>query len=145
LDAYNGGRTDRYTWEQTLHDLTLAVGMPAGTRARDVVCVIRKDGLILKLKGEAGPLVEGRFPCDSRNGTEVWETVRTDESTWSVGTMADGAPVVNVYLEKARESWWKAAIEGGTRRRRRTRRAGGQGRDTFCRVAKEWWRSDYFA
>lgn len=118
LDVYNGGRTDRYTWEQTLHDLTLAVPVPAGTRARDVVCVIKKDGLTLRLKGAAGPLVEGRFPCDARNGTEVWETVRMDECTWSVGTLSDGAPVVNVYLEKARESWWKAAIDGEASRRR---------------------------
>lgn len=112
LDDYNGGRTERYTWEQTLHDVTLAVPVPADTRARDVVCVIKKDQLTLKLRGAKESLIEGRFPCDARNGTEVWETVRVDDSTWSVGKLADGSPVINVYLEKSRESWWKSAIDG---------------------------------
>jgi len=118
LDDYNGGRTERYTWEQTLHDVTLAVPVPADTRARDVVCVIKKDQLTLKLRGAKESLIEGRFPCDARNGTEVWETVRVDDSTWSVGKLADGSPVINVYLEKSRESWWKSAIDGEDSRER---------------------------
>ena len=31
---YNGGRTERYHWEQTLTDVTIHVPVPAGTRAR---------------------------------------------------------------------------------------------------------------
>jgi len=112
LDDYNGGRTERYTWEQTLNDVTLAVPVPEGTRARDVVCVIKKGALSLKLRGTEASLVEGRYPCDARNGVEVWETVRVDDCTWSLGKLADGSLAVNLYLEKSRESWWKSAIEG---------------------------------
>ena len=108
---YNGGRTERYYWEQTLNDVTINVPVPQGTRARDVVCVISKTHLNLKIKGKEDPLIDSDFPCDARNGQEVWERVRTDESYWNVGDFK-GELCVCVYLEKERESWWKSAVHG---------------------------------
>ena len=108
---YNGGRAEGYSWEQTLHDVTIVAPVPAGTRARDVVCVISKTHLSLKLRGAEKPIIDGEFPCDARNNQTVWEKVRADESYWNVGEV-DGVLAVTVYLEKDREAWWKSAIEG---------------------------------
>mmetsp|Transcript_788 Transcript_788/g.2288 ORF Transcript_788/g.2288 Transcript_788/m.2288 type:complete len:349 (-) Transcript_788:219-1265(-) len=108
---YNGGHTARYSWEQTLHDVSLHVPVPAATRARDVVCVITKQRLSARLRGSEEALVDGRFPCDARNGQEVWESVKVDESTWSLGESAGGM-CLSVYLEKSRESWWASALHG---------------------------------
>jgi len=108
---YNGGTTESYHWEQTLTDVTIHVPVPAGTRARDVVCVIGKTHLSLKLKGREGPLIDADFPCDARNGQEIWERVRTSESYWNVGEFK-GQLCVVVYIEKERECWWKSAVHG---------------------------------
>eukprot|EP00308_Calcidiscus_leptoporus_P022408 CAMPEP_0119361448 /NCGR_PEP_ID=MMETSP1334-20130426/8747_1 /TAXON_ID=127549 /ORGANISM="Calcidiscus leptoporus, Strain RCC1130" /LENGTH=370 /DNA_ID=CAMNT_0007376457 /DNA_START=1 /DNA_END=1113 /DNA_ORIENTATION=+ len=110
-DVYNGGKTSKYTWEQTLHDVTLQVPVPAGTRARDVVCVITKTKLSLKIRGHEEALIDTCYPCDARNGQEIWEKVRADECTWSLEQSSAG-PQVSVYLEKEREAWWKSALHG---------------------------------
>jgi len=110
-DVYNGGKTSKYTWEQTLQDVTLQVPVPVGTRARDVVCVISKSKLTLKLRGHAETIIDTCYPCDARNGKEIWEKVRVDECTWNV-EQGSGGPQVNVYLEKERECWWKSALHG---------------------------------
>ena len=109
---YNGGRTDKYHWEQTLADVTVHVPVPAGTRARDVVCAITRTHLTLKLKGAEEALIDADYPCDARNGQEIWERVKHTECYWNVGE-AKGEQCVTIYLEKERESWWKAAVHGG--------------------------------
>ena len=111
---YNGGRTARYTWEQTLGDVTIQVPVAAGTRARDVVCVIGAGHLRVGLKGQP-PVLDDDFPCDARNGQEIWEKVKTAESYWNVdAAAAGGQTAVVVYLEKERESWWKSALHTTT-------------------------------
>jgi len=108
---YNGSTTGKYTWEQTINDVTINVKVPKGTKARDVVCVISKGHVSLKLKGAKEALLDGDFPLDARNGQEVWEKVRADECYWNLSEAEENA-VVSIYLEKERETWWKAALEG---------------------------------
>ena len=92
------------------------VPVPDGTRAKDVICVISKQKISLSLRGGEREIVSGIYPCDARNGKEVWEQVRCDESTWSLGERkGEGGSkqlVVSIYLEKERESWWKSALDG---------------------------------
>ena len=110
---YNGGTTEKYYWEQTINDVTIQAPVPAGTRARDVVCVIGRSHLTLKLKGADAPIIDADFPCDARNGQEIWERVKAAESYWNVGEVKGKQLCVSVYLEKERESWWKSAVHGG--------------------------------
>ena len=110
--SYNGGTTERFSWEQTISDVAIQVPMPEGTRARDVVCTISKSHLVVKLKGQDA-IIDADFPCDARNGKEIWEKVRADECYWSLQPGTEGrAPQVAVYLEKERECWWKSALHG---------------------------------
>jgi len=109
---YNGGKTDRYTWEQTLHDVTIQVPVPEGTRAKDIICVISKSKLHLKIRGQPDAIIDKSYPCDARNGKEIWEKVRVGECTWALEQAGSGRPRVSVYLEKERECWWKSALEG---------------------------------
>jgi hypothetical protein len=108
---YNGGRCANFWWEQTLGDVTINAPVPSGTSARDVVCVIGRSHLTLKLKGMSDPLIDADYPCDARNGQEIWERVKTNECYWSLGE-SRGSPCVCIYLEKERECWWKSAVHG---------------------------------
>lgn len=44
-----------------------------------MICVIGKSHLMLKLKGETAPILDADFPCDARNGKEIWEKVNHHE------------------------------------------------------------------
>jgi len=48
----NGGTTDRYTWDQTLKDVSVAIDVPAGIRGRDLNVVIRPRSLFVQIKGQ---------------------------------------------------------------------------------------------
>ena len=110
--SYNGGTTERFSWEQTISDVAIQVPMPEGTRARDVECTISKSHLVVKLKGQDA-VIDADYPCDARNGQEIWEKVRADECYWNLQPGTGGrAPQVAVYLEKERECWWKSALHG---------------------------------
>ena len=66
---------------------------------------------MLKLKNAPQPIVDADYPCDARNGSEVWERVKAVDCYWNLST-SSGQPTVSVYLEKERESWWKSAVHG---------------------------------
>ena len=51
----NGGSTDRYSWSQTLDDLQVALPLPTGTRAKDIVCDIKAKAIKAgRLRGGGG-------------------------------------------------------------------------------------------
>jgi len=103
--TYNGGKTDKYVWEQTITDVTITVPLPPGTRSKDISCSIRRGHVRLDVRGVPEPVLDDDYPCDDRNNQCVWEQVKPEQSFWNFG---DGK--VTIYLEKERESWWKSAL-----------------------------------
>lgn len=57
----NGADLGHYSWTQTLTDTALIFPVPAGTKAKSVVCEIQPRYLKIGLKGEI-PLLEVKFP-----------------------------------------------------------------------------------
>jgi hypothetical protein len=53
----NGLDLDKYSWTQTLQEVTLNVPVPTGTKSRFVVCEIKKNHLKVGLKGQP-PIIE---------------------------------------------------------------------------------------
>ena len=48
----------KYTWNQTLSEVTLHIPVPQGTRGKDVNCKITPTRLVIGLKLQEKPLVE---------------------------------------------------------------------------------------
>lgn len=67
-----------YQWKQELSDIDVTVPLPKGTRARDLVVKIMKKKLSAGLKGQE-PILEG----------ELFNEIKVEESTWSVGESLD--------------------------------------------------------
>jgi hypothetical protein len=105
--TYNGGQTELYVWEQTISDVTITVPVPAGTKSRDIACVIGRGHLRLQLNGQPSPLLDSDYPCDDRNGQCVWEQVKPAQCFWNLSDAK-----CTIYLEKERECWWKSALHG---------------------------------
>ena len=69
----NGLDLEKYSWTQTLQEVTVNVPVPSGTRSRFVVCEIKKNHLKVGLKGQ--PHVIDR---------ELFQAVKPDDCYWSI-------------------------------------------------------------
>lgn len=57
----NGMDLEKYSWTQTLQEVTVNVPVPHGTKSRFVVCEIKKNHLKVGLKGQP-PIIEVSWP-----------------------------------------------------------------------------------
>ena len=94
----NGGVTDRYYWTQTLHEVTIYVAVPPGTRAKDIQFQITSKSINLSLKGNAEPLINGTL-----GGTN-----KHHEAMWAL----EDREVIVLTLEKVVETWWRCIVKG---------------------------------
>ena len=105
----NGGVTEKYSWTQTLEEVTITAPVPAGTRGKEVEFRVKRGTLFLGLKrrrGDAGAVEHG--------GGAIIEgalggPVKPSECLW---TVEDRKRVV-VTLAKATRVWWRSAHAGG--------------------------------
>ena len=95
----NGGVTDRYYWTQTLHELTVYIAVPPGTKAKDIQFKITPKAIHLSLKSNANMLlVEGTLGGTTKHHEAMW-------------TLEDREVIV-LTLEKVVETWWKCIVVG---------------------------------
>ena len=71
----NGGTTDRYSWSQTLSEVTLVFPLPAGIKTKDITADIKSRSLRVHIRGAATPLIDGALP----------KRIKTDDSYWTLG------------------------------------------------------------
>ncbi|CAB9517543.1 Nuclear migration protein nudC [Seminavis robusta] len=96
----NGGSTKRYKWTQTLEECTVLIGLPEGTRAKDLDVSMKVSSIHVKTKvksGEATVFVEGPLA----------QKVQPDECTWSL----EGG-VMLMVLHKMKKTFWDTIIDG---------------------------------
>merc|ERR1719171_1590835 len=94
----NGGKTDKYTWTQTLSNLEVFVPIEPGTKAKQITCDIGVSTLTVGIKGQP-PIMKG--PMHSK--------VKPDDSMW---TLLDGK-TVQISMEKLDAmKWWSTVMEG---------------------------------
>ncbi|CAK9146566.1 unnamed protein product [Ilex paraguariensis] len=70
----NGLDLEKYSWGQSLQEVTVNVLVPSGTKSRFVVCEIKKNHLKVGLKGQP-PIIDGEF----------FKPVKPDDCYWSLG------------------------------------------------------------
>lgn len=94
----NGGKTDTYTWTQTLSALEVFVNVKPGVKAKQIVCDISSEGMKVGVKGE--PLIlQGKLHAK----------VKTDDCMW---TLIDNK-IVQITLEKFDNmKWWSCVMVG---------------------------------
>jgi hypothetical protein len=94
----NGGKTEKYTWTQTLSNLEVFVPIEPGTKAKQITCDIGVSTLTVGIKGQP-PILKG--PMHSK--------VKPDDSMW---TLLDGK-TVQISMEKLDAmKWWTTVMEG---------------------------------
>ncbi|XP_022723581.1 protein BOBBER 1-like [Durio zibethinus] len=94
----NGLDLEKYSWTQTLQEVTVNVPVPSGTRSRSVVCEIKKNHLKAGLKGQP-PVIDG----------ELFQTVKPDDCYWSI---EDNRSVSILLTKHNQMEWWKSLVKG---------------------------------
>ncbi|KAF8272902.1 nuclear movement protein nudC [Lactarius quietus] len=85
-----------YSWKQTLPDVDVVVPVPKGTRARDLMVVIKKKKLTVGLKGK-DPIMAG----------DLCQDIKVEESTWTLEDQSS----VELHLEKVNKmQWWENVL-----------------------------------
>ena len=97
----NGGTVDgKYTWAQTLEEVTVTVPLPENTRGRDLIVTIGKNSLKVGLKSQAGNWIVN---------APLIKTIICDDSFW---TVEDGNRLV-INLQKLNQmEWWEGVCVG---------------------------------
>jgi CS domain/N-terminal conserved domain of Nudc. len=97
----NGGFVDgKYTWTQTLDEVTVSVLLPENTKGRDLNVTIGKKVLKVGLKSKTGTFIIN---------APLTKTVICDDSFW---TVEDGNRLV-INLQKCNQmEWWAGVCEG---------------------------------
>uniref|UniRef100_A0A5B7AJS5 CS domain-containing protein n=1 Tax=Davidia involucrata TaxID=16924 RepID=A0A5B7AJS5_DAVIN len=94
----NGLDLDKYSWGQSLQEVTINIPVPPGTKSRFIACDIKKNHLKVELKGQP-PIIDG----------ELFQSVKVDDCFWSL----EDQKSISVLLTKHNQmEWWKCLVKG---------------------------------
>ncbi|KAG1334438.1 protein BOBBER 1 [Cocos nucifera] len=94
----NGMDLDKYSWTQTLQEVTVNIPVPQGTKSRFVMCEIRKNHLKIGLKGQP-PIIDG----------DLYQSVKPEDCFWSI---EDGKSISILLTKHNQMEWWKCLVKG---------------------------------
>lgn len=98
----NGGKTDKYTWTQTLQEVTVHIPVPK-VKANQLEVEYDVSKLLVRVKGQ-DPIVDG----------ELYAEILSDATNWTLEEDKEsGGKILTLYLPKMNGmSWWKSVIKG---------------------------------
>lgn len=97
ISTWNGGKTERYLWSQSINDITVELPLAQGVlRSRDVDVNLSSSSIRISVLGKV--LIDGSFT----------NRINPTESTWMI---EDNASVI-LSLEKAVATWWSSLLAG---------------------------------
>jgi hypothetical protein len=86
-----------YKWTQTIQELSLAIPIPEGTRAKDLNVDMKFNKIKAAYKSDSSKaLIQG----------DLGGTIQTDESTWTL----EGNVLLFVF-EKREQTWWESVLK----------------------------------
>ncbi|GLT75150.1 hypothetical protein SLA2020_468970 [Shorea laevis] len=94
----NGLDLEKYSWTQTLQEVTVNVPIPKGTKSRSVVCDIKKNHLKVGLKGQP-PIIDGG----------LYKPIKADDCYWSI---EDESSLSILLTKHDQMEWWKSLVKG---------------------------------
>ena len=98
ISTYNGATTEKYSWSQTITEVSVQIPLPEGTTAKMMDVKIKAKHLFVKIKGSDSPIVDG----------ELSEKVKVDDSFWSI----EDKKYCTITFEKGYEAIWKTVVKG---------------------------------
>lgn len=102
INAGNGGNTERYSWRQTLSEVTIDFPLPEGVKKKDVeVGVVQGGRLRVCVKGSP-PLLDATLP----------KRIKPDTLDWMIDSDSKGKTLSVVFNKEGAMEWWASVGEG---------------------------------
>jgi hypothetical protein len=100
----NGGKTDKYTWTQTLQELTVNVPIPDGIKGKHLNIEFKPQSILAQIRG-GETYLKGA----------LHKRVKVDDCTWTIEEDDDlGRCVVLEMSKENRMEWWNCFMDGDT-------------------------------
>lgn len=97
----NGLTTSKYSWIQSLKEVTLTIKLSLGTRTKDLICEIKPQHIKVSMKGQE-PILDGKLPA----------RVIVDESLWELSEESDHKLLTIELLKENQSEWWNRIADG---------------------------------
>jgi len=100
----NGGKTDKYSWTQTLKELNIYFEIPKDLKSKQLDVQYDAAHLKVGIKGQP-PIVEGDWPSK----------VNAENCTWTIEAAAKNSATKTLclYIEKTNQmEWWDHILKG---------------------------------
>eukprot|EP00245_Coleochaete_scutata_P007109 TRINITY_DN22203_c0_g1_i1.p1 TRINITY_DN22203_c0_g1~~TRINITY_DN22203_c0_g1_i1.p1 ORF type:complete len:230 (-),score=68.41 TRINITY_DN22203_c0_g1_i1:994-1683(-) len=94
----NGADLEKYSWTQTLSEVSISIPIPPGTKSRALSVEMKRTSLKAGIKGQT-PILEG----------ELFAGVKPDDCIWSI---EDGKELLINLVKQNGMEWWRAVIKG---------------------------------
>jgi len=93
----NGGTclSKGFKWTQTIHESSIAISVPEGTRGKDLKVSIKANYIQVQMKENSKILLEGHLK----------DKILPDESTWTLESA-----VLLLTLDKYAKNWWEVVF-----------------------------------
>jgi hypothetical protein len=98
ISTHNGGKNEKYSWSQGIHDLLVQIDLEKPTKSKDLDVTLENKHVKIVHKATKKTLLEGEF----------YDSIKVEDSTWSI---EEGLRLI-LNLEKATENIWKIVIKG---------------------------------
>lgn len=98
ISTYNGAKTSKYNWSQSIKNVDVQVPLPKGTTSKMLQVDIKPKHLKVIIKGQKESIIEG----------ELCEKVKVEDCYWSV----EDQESLNLNFEKNAEVIWKSVLVG---------------------------------
>jgi CS domain len=99
ISTYNGAKTERYNWSQTVQEVMVQLPLPEGTVSKQMDIKMQSKAISVALKGSKdGPLLKG----------DLSEKIKVDDSFWTI----EDRKYLVLHLQKAYEAIWKCVLVG---------------------------------
>ena len=106
-----GASNERYSWSQTIHDVTILIPVPSSTKGKNVDCSIESNHLRVGLRGNT-PILDVTIVLHYYVEGTTFQRIKVDDSVWTLEGEGDNR-VIRVELEKNEgDHWWPFVIEG---------------------------------
>lgn len=108
----NGGKTDKYTWTQTLSEVVITIPMPPETNKKTITVKLGSKKIKAEVKGQP-PIIDGEFPEKIKVVFDC--KLQPDDSFWTLEE-SRGEKVLCITVEKFEGMhWWDCAIAGDSK------------------------------
>jgi hypothetical protein len=113
----NGLQGEKYSWTQTLSEVTITIPVPETLKGKDVTVVIEKTKIKIQLKNNISSSSSTSSSSSSILEGSLYKRIKSDDSAWTLesssSSSSSSGKVLMITLQKDNVmEWWSCVVVG---------------------------------